>query len=351
MFILALLAQAATSCNKNSQGSPGGDNSSTDKKWRVTTIAGNGLAYFANGPALSAEFRAPLDVVVTPEGTIYITDAINHRIRKIENGEVGTFAGHENGDTVSGSGASAGFILPSYLTIDKNGNVYTLDVLDPRVRKISPSASVSVMAGNGADGFLDGTAGIARFGEECAGIAIDDQGSVYISDWENKRIRKISSTGDVTTFAGNGTKGYVDGPGNTAELDNPAGLAIDQHGNLFLADGNRVRMITPEGVVSTFAGKEQSGYKDGLANDALFSSIQDLIIDDVGNIYLTDESRIRKINPAGIVSTIAGGSPGYEDGEGTSAKFNGPVGLGIDKIGNIYVADDHNNRIRKISFE
>jgi sugar lactone lactonase YvrE len=351
IFLLFPIVVCVTACKKSDQLSPPKIIPSPEKKWIVTTVAGNGLAYFANGPALMAEFRAPLDVAIADDGTIYVADAINHRIRKIASGQVSTFAGIGVQDTTSGSGNVAGFAFPSYIALDRDQNLYTLDVEDPRVRKISPAAFVSVVAGNGVNGFVDGRSDTAQFGKECAGITIDEQGNIYVSDWKSRRIRKISNTGHVTTVAGNGQSGFADGDAATAQFFNPAGIVIDKQGNLFVADFNRVRKITVLGIVSTFIGKDSTGFRDGQNDEALFSDLTDMVIDEQENIYVSDGNRIRRITPRGEVSTIAGGAVGYEDGDAKTAKFNGPVGLGIDKQGNIYVADDHNNRIRKISFE
>lgn len=322
-----------------------------EKKWIVITVAGNGEAFFADGPALTAKFRAPQDVVVTVDGTIYVADAINHRIREIAEGQVSTFAGNGIQDTASGNGAAAGFAFPNYIATDTEGNLYTLDIEDPRVRKISAAAFVSVVAGSGVNGFADGRADTAKFGKECSGIATDEQGNIYISDWKNRRIRKISIDGQVSTIAGTGKAGFVNGNANVAQFLDPAGLVIDKQGNLFVGDHHLIRKITPDGVVSTFSGKDSIGYKDGQADAALFSSIIDMVIDEEGNIYASDENRIRKITPQGVVSTFAGNTGGYRDGDATSAQFNRPTGLGIDRQGNVYVADDFNNRIRKISFQ
>ncbi|CAN5652653.1 hypothetical protein BH11BAC5_BH11BAC5_33640 [soil metagenome] len=311
-----------------------------EKKWVVTTVAGNGIPFFADGPALSAEFRNPLDVAVTADGIIYVADDLNHRIRKIAEGQVSTFAGFDKEDTSSGIGTAAGFAHPIQVVSDNSGNLYTLDANDFRVRKITPAALVTVAAGTGERGFADGKADTTKFGESF-GIVTDNKGNIYVSDWENKRIRKITASGEVTTFAGPMQFG-------------PGGITIDKKDNLYIVDpvNSRIRKITPGGDISTFAGSGTAGDKDGKAEEAQFSIYMgDIVIDDQGNLYVADDNCIRKITPAGVVSTIAGSTSGYRDGDGASAKFSGPFGLGIDRQGNIYVADDNNNRIRKISFE
>ena len=352
-LIISFLLIALTGnigCKKYNQGyTP--VNPTREKKWTVTTIAGNGRPIVADGSALGASFRDPFDVAVSDDGIIYVADVLSHCIRKIANGVVTTFAGSGMSDTTSGFGVNAGFKLPDALAIDNNGNLFTLDVTDPRVRKISTNGFVSRFAGTGVEGFADGQADIAQFGEEASGITIDALGNIYVSDLDNSRIRKISMTGEVTTVAGNGISGYVDGNSRTAQFFSPTGIVIDNQGNLFVADFNRIRKITPSGVVSTFAGNDSTGYRDGQQHEALFSFINDMVIDRDGNIYLSDGNRIRTITPQGSVSTFAGSAPGYQDGDAISAKFFSPTGLGIDKHGNIYVADLSNHRIRKISFE
>jgi hypothetical protein len=321
-----------------------------EKKWMVTTVAGNGTGNFEDGPASMAEFKAPQDVAITSDGSIYVADAINHRIRKISNDFVISYAGSGTEDTIGGSGTAAGFAFPVQLTTDTTGNLYTLEIDDYRIRKISPAALVTVIAGTGIRGFADGRADTAKFGES-VGIATDDYGNIYVSDNENKRIRKISSTGWVTTIAGTGRAGYVNGNADQAQFFSPTGIVIDKSGNLFVADYNHIRKITPDGIVSTYAGNDAEGYEDGKANVARFKFINDMVIDNAGNIYVSDDNRIREINIHGDVSTIAGSTAGYNDGDGASAKFNNPNGLGIDNEGNIYIADDNNNRIRKLGFQ
>jgi sugar lactone lactonase YvrE len=316
----------------------------------VTTIAGDGEPGFVDGPAMKARFKSPLDLAVLPDGKIYVADAFNSCIRKIEEGQVTTFAGNGNANTTDGKSTAARFKIPNRLALDVNGNLYTLDAADPRVRKISPAAEVSTWAGTGKIGFKDGDAANAEFGQSF-GIVSDLAGNIYVADSQNNRIRKIFPNRKVITVAGTGIQGNANGKGDIAQFYFATGIVIDKPGNLFVSDINRIRKITPAGVVSTFAGSNFSGHVDGKRGVARFSQIEDLVIDEWGNIYLTDENRVRKITPQGFVSTVAGSTKGYKDGNATSAKFDGPQGLAIDKQGNIYVADFNNNRIRKISFE
>ena len=328
---------------------PGGNPPGGINKIVVTTVAGEGIAAFRDGPALTSRFRAPQDVAVTADGILYVADALNHRIRKIAGGLVTTLAGFDREDTISGLGTAAGFALPYQITADATGNLYTLDVHDYRVRKITPAGLVTVVAGNGFRGFADGEVDMAKFGESI-GIVTDDQGNIYVSDLENYRIRKIDNTGQVRTIAGNGISGYINGNGDEAEFQIPSGIVVDKHGNLFVGDFTRIRKISPDGIVSTFTGQNATGFRDGDAGVALFTMIDDLVIDGQENIYVTDNNRIRKISAQGEVTTIVGGEVGYQNGDAVTAKFNGAHGLGIDKAGNIYVADVNNNRIREISF-
>ena len=323
-----------------------------EKKWIVTTVAGKGSAGFSDGLLLSAEFNSPTDIAVAADGTLYVTDAENNRIRKIKLGQVSTFAGNGHNSFANGNGMSAQFTFPFSVTLDKMGNLFVSDN-DPRMRKISPAADVSTLAGTSTQGFADGNADTALFYPGNTMIA-DSQGNIYLSDDYNCRIRKINANGQVTTVAGDGEVGFKEGNGNEAEFHFPGGIVIDHQGNLFVADrGNdRIRKITADGQVSTFAGNGIQGEVNGVGVAAQFIRLSDLVIDSNDNLFATDGHSIRKITPEGIVTTIAGvTTPGYKDGDGVSAAFNFPSGLGIDDQGNIYVADTYNNLIRKISFE
>jgi len=340
----------AAGCKKGQDGNMPAAIPPTDKKWVVRTIAGNGTEGFSDGSAFTAMFNTPLDVTVTEDGTVYVADALNHRIRKITGGQVSTFAGNENEGTINGAGTAAKFIIPTRLASDRTGNLYVLDAFHPPVRQITPAAFVAVHAGTATRGFKDGAAVIAQFNQGF-GIATDQQGNIYIGDTGNRRIRRIKTDGQVITLAGNGMTGYVNGIGGGAQFIFPTGIVIDKKENLFVADQHRIRKINPAGVVSTFAGNDLPGFGDGQSDQAHFTLIEDLIIDNNGNIYASDNNRIRKISAQGIVSTIAGSDPGFADGVGAEAKFDVVHGLGIDQQGNIYAADANNNRIRKLSFE
>lgn len=351
ILFLAFIPVIAINCSKKedhlSVQQPG------DKKWVVSTVAGDGTRAFANGPAQFAKFSAPYDVVVKSDGTIDIADAGNHRIREITAGIITTFAGNNSTGIVNANGGLAQFRYPYHMALDKEENLYILDINDSHLRNVSPSADVSFYAGEDASGFADGPSADAKFSMSDGGVVTDTLGNLYIADINNQRIRKISLNGQVTTIAGTGTSGFKNGSGTTALFNQPSAIAIDDYGNLYVADALnfRIRKITAAGEVSTFAGSGVPGHVDGGPGSAQFNYINDLVIDAQGNLYVADENRIRKITPQGFVSTIAGSDSGYADGDGASAKFNDPGGLGIDIRGNIYVADTGNNRIRKISFE
>jgi streptogramin lyase len=353
MPLVAIILIAGTGCKKNNPVYKPPTAPPAGKRWIVSTVAGNGAASFVNGPALSATFHFPSDVAVQDDGIMYVTDAFNFSIRKIVNGGVSNFAGGSGAGIEDGIGTAAKFRSPYSVTLDANGNLYVSDGADPRIRRLSSAREVSLYAGMETPGFADGNITTARF--DIADYIISDAlGNVYVSDAMNNCIRKISATGQVSTIAGNNAPGYRDGNGAAALFSLPGGIAIDRVGNLYVADkGNfRIRKITRDGDVSTLAGSGVPGYADGNAAAAKFSlNMHDLVIDGQGNLYVADNNRIRKVTPEGLVSTIAGSTFGFNDGDGESAKFNFPNGLGIDGQGTIYVADLNNNRIRKISFE
>ena len=218
---------------------------------------------------------------------------------------------------------------------------------------VSSAQGVSTFAGSGIGGYADGTGAAAQFNKPW-GVAVDSFGNVYISDTYNHRIRKINTAGVVITFAGSGVAGFSNGTGTSAQFNFPTGLCCDSSGNVYVSDSNnhRIRKITPNGVVNTLAGSGIAGFSNGTGTVAQFNSPDGLCCDASGNLYIADTSnnRIRKITPTGVVTTIAGsGVAGYLDGTGTTAIFKNPRGLCVNSIGDIYVADTDNNRIRKIT--
>ncbi|TZF86549.1 hypothetical protein FW774_04365 (plasmid) [Pedobacter sp. BS3] len=317
----------------------------------VSTYAGDGTAGLVNGPAASAEFRNPEGVAVDANGNIFVADRQNSVIRKISvDGVVSTYAGDGTAGYADGPAATAKFNLPWKLAIDAQGNIFVADRDNFKIRKISPDGIVSTLAGSTA-GYADGSGAAAKFMQPLD-VAVDAQGNVIVADNTGHRIRKVTPDGTVSTIAGDGTAGLVNGTGTAAKFKNPSGLTIDASGNILVADrlNHCIRKITPAGVVSTVAGSGTSGLLDGDALTAKFADPYGVAVDANGNILVAEltNARIRKITPNGIVSTLAGSSAGFADGLSTTAKFNQPTDLDTDAEGNIYVAEVTNHRIRKI---
>jgi gliding motility-associated-like protein len=264
---------------------------------------------------------------------------------------VSTFAGIHHPGFTNGTLATASFNQPRDVTIDLSGNTYIVDD-DNIIRKVSPDGVVTTFAGTGALGYADGPGSSAVF-RNMLGIITDASGNVYVTDSNNNMIRKITPDGKVSTLAGNGTVGAANGPGSTASFHTPYGIGIDGSGNLYVADmfNNMIRKVTPAGVVSTVAGNGSYGSSDGVGTAASFSQPEDVTVDAVGNLFIADagNNKIRKITPAGVVTTFAGtGAVGKADGTGTAASFNFPCALTVC-AGNLYVADPFNQTIRKIT--
>ena len=321
------------------------------EKNTVATVAGNGTLGFADGNIADARFYQPTGVAVDAAGNIYVADSENHRIRKITpGGIVSTLAGSGTAGSAEGAGTAAQFNSPRAVAVDATGNVYVADGINNKIRKITPAGEVSTLAGSGAYGFADGDGANAKFYFP-KGIAVDASGNLYVADDINHRIRKITPTGTVTTIAGS-TSGSDDGDGINAKFNSPRGVTLDAAGNIYVADAanHRIRKITPTGTVSTIAGSTV-GVTEGIGTAAKFNTPSGIAVDASGNIYVADDEneRIRKITTNGTVSTLAGGFlQGFTDGVGGDAQFRSPTALAIDASGNIYVADRHNHSIRKI---
>jgi serine/threonine-protein kinase len=320
----------------------------------VSTLAGTGVAGFNNGAGNVATLDFPRGAAIDSAGNVYVADTSNHSIRKITAaGVVSTLAGTGVAGFDNGAGNVATFNSPSGVAIDGTGNVYVVDTGNNSIRKIAPSDVVSTFAGTGVAGFDNGAGNVATFSSP-QGVATDSAGNVYVGDTLNHSIRKITAAGVVSTLAGTGVAGFDNGNGNVATFNFPVGVATDSAGNVYVADdsNNSVRKITPAGVVSTLAGTGVAGFNNGAGNVATFHFPISVATDSAGNIFVADFSNhsIRKIDSSGTVSTLAGttGAPGFIDGAGSVAAFNLPEGVATDSVGNVYVADTGNNSIRKI---
>ena len=264
---------------------------------------------------------------------------------------VRTFAGSSSG-YADGIGTSARFSSPHGMAVDAAGNIYVADAGNHCIRKISPNGVSTTFAGSTNSGYADGIGANAQFNSP-SGVAVDAWGNVYVADSDNHCIRKISPDGVSTTLAGSTNSGYADGTGTNAQFDNPTGVAVDAAGNVYVVDQNnhRIRQISPNGVVRTLAGGSP-GYADGTGANAQFRNPSGVAVDAMGNVYVADflNHRIRQVSPDGVVRTLAGsGSPGSVDGIGANAQFYNPIRVAVDASGNVYVADWFNNRIRKIT--
>jgi sugar lactone lactonase YvrE len=317
------------------------------------TPFGSGSAAYADGAGNSASFNYPVGVAADSNGNVYVADANNHRVRKITSGGVvTTLAGSGLNLYNDGTGVLASFKSPLGIVVDTTGNVFVADEEDHRIRKITSGGVVSTLAGSGSAAYADGTGTAASF-HYPAGIALDISGNLYVADSANNRIRKITPGGVVSTLAGSGNAAYADGTGTAASFSFPDGVAMDLSGNVYVTDSNndRIRKITPEGEVTTFAGSGAETILDGTGTSASFFSPSGITVDGVGNFYVADKNnnRIRKITSGGVVTTLAGsGIKSYADGIGTAAAFYWPIGITVDFNKNIYVGDYMNNRVRKI---
>lgn len=289
-----------------------------------------------DGYGTSSAFNIPAALAVDSSGNIYVADQGNHTIRKVTPTRiVSTFAGTAGSlDATNGTGADARFKFPSGVAVDKAGNVYIADTENHLVRKISPSAEVTTFAGrSGVQGSIDGAGTDATFNNP-VGLAVDSGGNIFVADYGNRIIRKISPDGEVSTIAGlAGNLGASDGAGSNARFANPFGLAIDRADNLYVSDvGNLlIRKITPSGDVSTLAGTtDLSRATDGVGTDAAFLDPRGMAFDDAGILYVADNYRIRKITPEGAVSTFVGSSEEKVFSPGTvPSKIFGAVGVAV----------------------
>ena len=324
-----------------------------DDTGMVTRVAGiEGLG--DGGPATEARLLEPAGLAIV-DGTIYITDTGNNRIRKVDaDGIITTFAGSgERGDAGDdGPALEAQFNGPSLVAVDAEGNVYISDRLNHRVRKVDTNGIITNFAGSGERGPFEDQTAIGDGGPATearlilpTGLAFDAAGNLYITDPGNHRIRKVDTQGIISTFAGSGERSFSgdEGPAAEAQLSTPVGFEIDVDGNFYVSDfawpRNRIRKIDTAGIITT------------IAETASFGG---LTVDLEGNVYIVESTvgRILKVTPAGVLTIIAGSTqPGYsgDGGPATLAQLDEPKGIEVDEDGNVYFADSENNRIRKLT--
>jgi len=338
----------------------------------ITTVAGNGVAGYTGDMhlATSAELDNPIYMNFDALGNLFIADAGNNVIRKLDvSGIITTVAGNGFGAGTSSGGYSgnsgaatdAELYSPTDIVIDASGNMFIADGGNNVIRKVNTSGIISTIAGTGTSGYSGngGAAILADFSPY--GLTIDNIGNIYFTDGNNPSIRKINTSGIITTIAGNGTVGNTgdNGPATAAKLHIPGGIAISASGNIYVTDwaSHCVRKISAVGIITTIAGNGTAGNTgDGdMATSAELNAPNGVTVDDSENIYISDNyaNVIRKVNPEGIITTVAGnGTEGFsgDDGLPTSAQMDRPNCVAFNPSGNMFIVDAFNNRIRKITY-
>jgi hypothetical protein len=330
----------------------------------VITVAGTGLGGYSGdgGPAVYTTLSQPMGMALDSTGNLFIADQGNNRIRRVgTDGIIGTVAG--GGTTGLGDGGaatSAQLSSPSSVALDNAGNLYIADTAQHRVRKVAPDGIITTVAGGGTAGYSgDGGPAVTAKLNSPAGVAVDASGNIFIADTSNNRVRKVTTDGTITTVAGNGIGGYFGdgGPAIYSPLKFPRAVALDAAGNLYIADttNNRIRKVSADGLIHGVAGSASAGYQGdgGGATSASLWGPCGIVLDGAGNLYIADTTneRIRKVTPAGLISTWAGSSVQGFSGDGgpaSAAQFYWPKGVAIDAAGNLYIADTWNYRVRRL---
>jgi sugar lactone lactonase YvrE len=332
----------------------------------ISTIAGNSISGSAGdgGAAVDANIRGANGLALDRFGNVYIADSLNNKVRKITlDGKISTVAGTGTAG-FSGDGAAATRATLNYpvmLAFTAAGELLITDYGNHRVRRIGLDGNITTIAGTGTEGFTgDGGAATAAQLNNPIGIAVAGDGSVYVSDTQNHRIRKIATNGIITTVAGAGTLGFSGdgGAATAAQLNYPGAIVFDASGVLYIADyaNNRVRYILRDGIISTLAGNGTAGFA-GDAGDAKLAQISGpfaLSVGPNGNVLIADQNnnRIRNVVADGTITTVAGGGTTAALGDGaaaTAAFVASPSGLAVDAAGQVFISDRGNIRIRKVS--
>ncbi len=328
----------------------------------ITTVAGTGRFGFSGdgGPAAAARLAFPEGVAVDGAGNLFIADSHNYRIRRVDTAGVittvaGTGMGGGSGD--GGPAADAYLDRPSDVTVDGAGNLFIADWGNQQIRKVDSAGVITTVAGTGRFGFSgDGGPAADAYLDRPSDVAVDGAGNLFIADSGNRRIRKVDTSGVITTVAGAGERGDG-GPATKARLDSPSDVTVDGAGNLFIADwgAGRIRKVDTAGVITTVAGTGERGFSGagGPAPAARLRSPSDVAVDGAGNLFIADTSnqRIRKVDTSGVITTVAGtGGYGFsgDGGPATAARLAFPGGVAVDGAGNLFIADTSNQRIRKV---
>ena len=327
----------------------------------ITTIAGTGTAGSSGdgGAATSAQLGYPYGVSVDISGNVYIADRNNNKIRMVtKTGIITTIAGTGTAGSYGDGGAatSAQLNWPYGVSVGMSGNVYITDTYNNKIRMVNSTGIITTIAGTGTAG-SSGDDGAATSAQLAGGaLSVDISGNVYITD--NNKIRMVTSTGIITTFAGTGLQGSSGdgGAATSAQFNYPSGVSVDISGNVYIADqGNhKIRMVTSVGIITTIAGGTFGGGGDGgAATSAQFLYLDRISVDISGNVYISDagNQKIRMVSSSGIITTIAGTGIWGISGDGgaaTSAQLASPSGLSVDISGNVYIAESANNKIRMV---
>jgi len=320
----------------------------------VSTFAGNGTAGYLDGSALGAMFNNPQGVAVDSKNNVYVTDSFNDLVREISGGTVSTIAGNQTLGFLNGPALSAEFYAPSGGAFDSQGNLYIADFGNNVIRKITPAGVVSTYAGTGTAGYQNGAIDSANLKSSLdslaifnnpQGVAVDASGNVFVADKGNNVIREILTNGRTKTVAGNAVPGFIDATDAAAYFDQPSGVAVDSKDNVYVTDQGNSALR-----VITSAGVVTT-LVGNRAQSSLLGFPSAITADSQGNVYFTDEGgRVFEFTTNKVLYNLAGtyNVPGLTNGPGTSATFNYPQGIAIDGSGNLYVGDQYNNVIRKI---
>jgi uncharacterized protein (TIGR03437 family) len=335
-----------------------------DTNGLLSRVAGDSRAGYSGdgGPATSAQLNNPIGVAVDASGDIYVADSGNNRIREISaKGVITTVSGNGSGGYSGDGGPASGAQLsfPAGVAVDAEGNIYIADEYNNRVRKVSANGTIVTVAGNGAldsSGFsgFSGDGGPATSAQlnNPVGVAVDASGSLYIADSQNSRIRKVSATGSITTVAGNGSSGHSGdgGPATSAQIGWPFGVAVDAGGNIYFADwlNGLIRKVSAAGIITTVAGTNGPAGPypgDGGPATGVYLQVYGVAVDAGGNLYISDQCRVRKVSIAGVITTVAGNGSSGTSGDGgpaPSAQISYPAGVAVDAGGNLYIAEGGN---------